>query len=45
MQSGVDVYKPSNQVFHIKANVDAGQINDNLKTIKYDTLGKYSKVV
>lgn len=44
-ESGVDVYVPSDTVFMMKGNIDVGSINDNIKTIKYDTLGQYGRVV
>jgi hypothetical protein len=37
--SGVDIYIPSDTVFLMMGNINSGSINDNIKTIKYDTLG------
>jgi hypothetical protein len=43
--SNTDIYIPSDTVFLIKGNVNIGSINDNLKTIKYDTLGQYGRII
>ena len=43
--SGVDVYIPSDTMFIIKGNVEAGPISDNIQVIKYNTLGKYGRLI
>jgi hypothetical protein len=39
------MYVPNDSIFIMKNNVNIGSINDNLKTIKYNTLGQYGNVV
>ena len=45
LESDTDIYIPSDQIFHLKGNVQIGDINDNLNIIKYNTLGQYGKII
>ena len=44
-ESGVDIYVPSDTMFIMKNNIQAGSINDNLNIVQYNTLGKYGHVI
>lgn len=45
LESGKDVYVPSDTVFIIKNNLNISAISDNLNIIKYNTLGKFGKTI
>lgn len=44
-ESEKDIYRPSDTIFMMKNNINAGSIDDNLNIIQYNTLGKYGVVI